>query len=90
MRVPSVKLRVKVGCTSVTSFATCTGFGAGDISLTGVSSELRVIVKVFIKASSKINYTRMTVVLSAFLIPWRAIPKLLRNLGLASFGCPEK
>jgi len=71
IRVPSVKVRVKVGCisTGITSFATGTGLGAGVSSLAGTSFELRAIAKVFIKASSEVDSTKIAVLLSAFLIP---------------------
>jgi hypothetical protein len=66
-----VKVRVKVGCISmgVTSLATGTGLGAGVSSFTRTSFELRAIANVFIKASSKVGYNKIAVLLSAFLIP---------------------
>lgn len=92
MRVPSVKARVKVGCTSmgVASFGTTTGLGVGVSSLTGMSFEVRVIGNVFIKASSEIDTTKMAALLSAFLIPSGRILKLLRNLGVVSFVSSQK
>ena len=61
----------KVGCisTGITSFAAGTGLGVGVSSFTGTSFELRVTAKVFIKASSEVDSTKIAVLLSAFLIP---------------------
>jgi len=71
IRVPSVKVRVKVGCisTGITSFATGTGLGAGVSSFTATSFELRAIAKFFINASSEVDSTNIAVLLSAFLVP---------------------
>ena len=71
IRVPSAKVRVNVGwiSTGAASFGKGTGLGVGAGSLTATSFELREIVSIFNKTSSEFDSDRLTVVLSAFLVP---------------------